>query len=266
MKKIQVVIIIILLVVIVGLSVLIGKELSKPSTKQNEVAKNTTIQNEKEPEKKESEKEEEPSEKGLTEDDVVNMEEVDNAIEAYMNVKEYREASLDEKVELMTKKLNDLAENGTYKRKESLIKKESITAQKDTYSTMISFEYACGVLGGVTIQESKLTYSINNELSPYNSKYKERGIYFDTLNQPDAPSIYTIAMGERPTGGFTIKVKSVTIDDDENVVVIVEEETQDMNTAATEALTYPICQVTLSHSPKSIVIKDTSGSRFKNVN
>ncbi len=266
MRKIQVVIIILLLIVIVGLSVLIGKEISKPSTKQNEVAKNTTIQTEKEPEKKEPEKEEEPDAKGLTEDDIVNMEEVDKTIESYMNTKEFREATLDEKVELMTKKLNDLAENGTDKRKESLIKKESISTQKNTYSTMISFEYACGTLGGVTVQESKLTYSINNELSLYNSRYKERGIYYDTLNQPDAPSIYTIAMGERPTGGYSIEVKSVTIDDNENVVVIVEENTEDMRTAVTEAFTYPVCQVTLSHSPKSIVIKNTSGEIFKNVN
>lgn len=266
MKKIQVIIIILLLIVIVGLSVLIGKELSKPSIKQNEAEKNTTVQTKKESEKEEPEKEkEDPEEKGLTEDDIVNMEEVDKTIESYMNTQEYREATLDEKVELMTKKLNDLAENGTDKRNETLIKKESIHAEKDKYSTMISFEYACGALGGVTVQETKLTYSINNELNAHNSKYKERGVYYDTLNQPDAPSFYTIAMGERPTGGDSIEVQSVKIDEDENVVVIVKE-TLNGPGAELDVITYPICQVTLSHSPKSIIIKNTSGQVFKNVN
>lgn len=112
----------------------------------------------------------------------------------------------------------------------------------------------------------EITYSIDNNTSNSDSKYSERGVYYDTLNQPNAPHYYTIAMGEKNTGGYSINIENVNIDTEGNVEVIVEETNPDADSIVTMAFTYPTCMVTLDKLPSSITVKNTEGKIFKNIN
>jgi hypothetical protein len=78
--------------------------------------------------------------------------------------------------------------------------------------------------------------------------------------------MYTIAMGRQNTGGYSIKIEKVTIDKNENVVVIIKEISPKSGDIVTDALTYPTCMLTLNKSPKSIIVKNTSGEEFKHIN
>lgn len=112
----------------------------------------------------------------------------------------------------------------------------------------------------------KITYSTNNNMSSYNSKYTKRGVYYDTMNKPDAPHFYTIAMGEKNTGGYSITIKDVNIDAYGNVEVIVKEDSPKSWETVTMAFTYPTCMLELDELPNSIIVKNTDGILFKNIN
>lgn len=111
--------------------------------------------------------------------------------------------------------------------------------------------------------ETKISYTVDNNMSEYGSKYSKRGYYVDTLNQPNAPWYYTIAMGTQYNGGYGIMVKDVNIDDFNNVEVIVQEIVPEPGSIVTQALTYPTCKVTFDKLPTSIVIKNTEGDIFE---
>ena len=111
-----------------------------------------------------------------------------------------------------------------------------------------------------------IAYSINNNMSNYNSKYAKRGVYYDTMNRPDAPHFYTIAMGEKNTGGYSITIMDVNIDKYGNVEVIVQENTPSVDDIVTMAFTYPTCMLEFEELPNSIIVKNTNGILFENVN
>ena len=111
-----------------------------------------------------------------------------------------------------------------------------------------------------------ISYSIDNSTSNSDSKYSERGVYYNTLNQPDAPHYYTIAMGEKNTGGYSINIETVDIDTKGNVEVVVKETSPGVDSIVTMAITYPTCMLTLDKLPNSIVVKNTEGKLFKNIN
>lgn len=110
-----------------------------------------------------------------------------------------------------------------------------------------------------------INYTIDNEMDNYNSKYSERGVYYDTLNMVGAPHFYTIAMGEQSHGGYSIKIEKVNIDDNKNVEVIVKENGA-TSEYATMAITYPICRIELDSYPNTFVVKNAEGEIFKNIN
>jgi len=116
-----------------------------------------------------------------------------------------------------------------------------------------------------TISE-KITYSIDNNMPKSDSKYSKRGVYYDTLNQPDSPHIYVVAMGEKSTGGYSINIETVNIDNAGNVEVIVKETSPGLDSIVTMAITYPTCMITLDKLPNSIIVKNTEGKLFKNIN
>lgn len=118
------------------------------------------------------------------------------------------------------------------------------------------------------VEKSKeeITYSIDNNTSNSDSKYSERGVYYDTLNQPDAPHFYFIAMGEKNTGGYSINIETVNIDAEGNVEVVIKETSPGVDSILTTAITYPTCMLTLDKLPNSIVVKNTEGKSFKNIN
>lgn len=112
---------------------------------------------------------------------------------------------------------------------------------------------------------NKLTYEIINKSSEYLDKYSERGYYIDTLNEPNAPYFYIISAGQKSSGGYSIKITDVDIDENNNVNVTVKESTPPMGTVTTMALTYPICELKLSGYPNSITIKDINGNEYKEI-
>lgn len=115
-------------------------------------------------------------------------------------------------------------------------------------------------------ETTDITYSIHDNLDMYDSHYSERGVYYDTENRPNAPSYYTIAMGEKNTGGYSIEIDKVNIDSDGNVEVIVKETSPEVGGAVTMAFTYPVCRITLNKLPKSIVVENTNGEKFEKIN
>lgn len=125
------------------------------------------------------------------------------------------------------------------------------------------------VLIGIYIMQtkkdtSKIIYTINNNMNNYDAKYSERGFYINTFKEPDSPWFYTIAMGEQNSGGYSISIEEVTVDDNDNVVVIVKE-SYPSTKMVTMALTYPTCMIEFSKKPNSIIIKNIEGENFENL-
>lgn len=79
--------------------------------------------------------------------ELYDMEAVEDAIDELRSSEGFEDLSVEEKTEQITALLRELAENGTPDRPYSLLKAESICVSED----MISFEYACGVSGGVKL-------------------------------------------------------------------------------------------------------------------
>ncbi len=113
--------------------------------------------------------------------------------------------------------------------------------------------------------KTTMNYTIDNEMDNHNSKYSERGVYYNTLNQPNAPHYYTIAMGEKNHGGYSIKIEKVNIDDNKNVEVIVKED-EPTSLYATMAITYPTCMIKLDKYPTTFIVKNAEGETFENIN
>ena len=85
----------------------------------------------------------------FTDKELADMEAVDNAVSALTDSESYKALSVEQRKEKVTQLLNELADKGTADRNYSLIKKDSIAFS----DTMVSFEYNCGVSGGVMLKE-----------------------------------------------------------------------------------------------------------------
>ncbi|MCH5192500.1 MAG: hypothetical protein J1F11_00960 [Oscillospiraceae bacterium] len=79
--------------------------------------------------------------------ELYDMEAVDTAVSELMDSDGFNELSAKERSEQMLSLISELSEKGTPDRPYSLIDPESIFADED----MISFQYACGVSGGVKL-------------------------------------------------------------------------------------------------------------------
>lgn len=108
-----------------------------------------------------------------------------------------------------------------------------------------------------------MTYEIYDDWEQGTYDYTQRGYYISTDNQPNAPYYYIIAMGEQPTGGYSISIIDVKIDNEKNVEVIVKENKPKLDDIVTQAFTYPVCCLKLDSFPNSIVIKNTEGEIFE---
>ena len=113
---------------------------------------------------------------------------------------------------------------------------------------------------------SGIDYKISNNNEYENKKFLKRGFFIDTLNQPNSPYWYIITMGEKSTGGYSIKIVNVKIDKNKNVEVIVRETEPPKNRTVTTAFTYPTCCLELSERAETIVIKNTKGETYKKLN
>ncbi len=123
------------------------------------------------------------------------------------------------------------------------------------------------IINKYTAQTNKLIeYTIDNEMGYYNKQYNERGVTYNTFNTPNAPSIYFIASGEKTTGGYTISIKEVIVDEEGNVVIVIKETKPDLGSITTQAFTYPVCSIKFKYAPQNIVFKTEDGEIFKNLN
>ena len=95
-------------------------------------------------------------------------------------------------------------------------------------------------------------YEILSDSDQYNNKYKDRGYTYE-VDEESESAIYTIAMGEKPTGGYSITIKKVQIKKD-IAVVYVTEKFPGKNEAVTEAFTYPIAQVKFNFVPSFVEV------------
>lgn len=82
------------------------------------------------------------SHEGFTEQELADMEETDKRISDLTKSDEFQQADVSARMELAQALLTELAEEG-------LVKKGSVYAGGDT----VSFQYSCGVLGGVMCRE-----------------------------------------------------------------------------------------------------------------
>ena len=104
-------------------------------------------------------------------------------------------------------------------------------------------------------------YFIKGEFNGQYLDITKRGYYIDTLNQPNAPYLYIIWMGEKSTGGYSFKVKEVNKVDDKTEI-IVEEIVPDKDAIVTMAHTSQIIIVEFPKYQENIVIKNTKGEEF----
>ena len=91
-----------------------------------------------------------------------------------------------------------------------------------------------------------IKYKIINNLGCYDSKYSKRGYYTEGngLN-------YTIASGQRPSGGYTIEVNKVKIKGTQATIYVKESEPSG---ASITVLTYPIAKVEFNIVPTSVTV------------
>ena len=89
----------------------------------------------------------------------------------------------------------------------------------------------------------------------------KRGYYIDSFDYPNAPYLYIICMGEKSTGGYSLKIKEVN-KIDEKIEIIVEEIIPTKDETVTTALTYPTIIVEFPKYQENITIKNTKGEEF----
>ncbi|MBO5560028.1 MAG: hypothetical protein J6A07_00085 [Firmicutes bacterium] len=85
----------------------------------------------------------------FTDSELSDMEEVDKVLAGMTNSDEFKALDTAQKQERAVEVLTELAEKGTQARPHSLIIKQSIASTDD----VVSFQYACGVNGGVMLKE-----------------------------------------------------------------------------------------------------------------
>jgi hypothetical protein len=109
--------------------------------------------------------------------------------------------------------------------------------------------------------EEGTDYFVKGEFTGQYLDLKKRGYYIDTLNQPNAPYYYIICMGEKNTGGYSLKLKEVNKIDGKTEI-IVEETSPGKEDIVTMAFTYPTLVVEFPNSQDNIVIKNTKDEVF----
>lgn len=117
--------------------------------------------------------------------------------------------------------------------------------------------------------KTKLTeevdYKIKGEFTGKYLDISKRGYYIETLNQPDAPYFYIICMGQKNTGGYSLKIKEVNSSDG-TIEIIVEEIVPSKGDNVSMAITTPNIIVEFSKYQENIVIKNTKGQIFDKLN
>ena len=106
-----------------------------------------------------------------------------------------------------------------------------------------------------------IDYNVNGEYKGQYLDITKKGYYIETYNSPEAPYLYIICMGEKNTGGYSLKIKEVN-KNNETTEIIVEEINPPKNAPVTMAFTYPTIVVEFPKYQENIVIKNTKGEIF----
>ena len=108
----------------------------------------------------------------------------------------------------------------------------------------------------------EIKYEIMNR-NGYNFKqYNERGYYYEKVNDS---VIYTIAMGEKPSGGCIIQIQKVKTKGN-SVIIYVNEILPKPGDIVTAAITYPIAKIKFNKEPDEIeVVNNETGEKFKKI-
>ena len=128
------------------------------------------------------------------------------------------------------------------------------------------------LIGGCTVNETTktstspetpvdITYEINNDTSDNNVLFTERG-YF--IKQENGNYTIIIMQGEHATGGYSISIKDVSLEED-TLNIVVEETSPGPMDMVTQAFTYPTCEISINVLPSKIKITNTDGYEFKEV-
>ena len=108
----------------------------------------------------------------------------------------------------------------------------------------------------------EIKYEIINR-NGYNFKqYNERGYYYEKVNDT---LICTIAMGEKPSGGFYIEIQKVKIKEN-SVTIYVNEILPKPGDIVTDAITYPIAKIKFNKVPDEIeVVNNETFEKFNRI-
>ena len=108
----------------------------------------------------------------------------------------------------------------------------------------------------------EIKYEIMNRNGLNFKQYNERGYYYEKVNDT---LIYTIAMGEKTSGGFFIEIQKVKIKGN-SVTIYVNEILPKPGDIVTDAITYPITKIKFNKEPDKIeVINNETGEKFKRI-
>jgi len=106
-----------------------------------------------------------------------------------------------------------------------------------------------------------ITYEINNDASDYNVLFTERGYL---IKQENGNYTIIIMQGEHATGGYSINIKDVSLEED-TLNIVVEETSPGPMDMVTQAFTYPTCEISINVLPSKIKITNTDGYEFNKV-
>ena len=140
---------------------------------------------------------------------------------------------------------------------------DSDSREKSIVAEDLTFELKLIILN--IIEKIKNSYTLeyeilNNHL--YNNKYKNKGY---TYEMEDESVIYTIAMGQMPSSGYSIDIKKIKIKGN-NASIYVTEKVPGNDKGEDSVLTYPIVQVKFNHLPSSIeVINYETGEYYESL-
>ena len=95
----------------------------------------------------------------------------------------------------------------------------------------------------------QLRYEVINNLNNNNKTYEQRGYTYEYDNGHK----FTIAMGEKPTGGYSINIRKTKIKK-LDIIIYVSEKEPGKGEIVTQDLTYPITQIKLNTYPSQIQI------------
>ena len=108
----------------------------------------------------------------------------------------------------------------------------------------------------------ELKYEIMNRNGFNFKQYNERGYYYEKENET---LICTIAMGEKPSGGYFIEIQKVKIKGN-SAEIYVNEILPKPGDIVTDAITYPIAKIKFYKKPDKIeVINNETGEKFKRI-